>query len=109
MRFRTHSDVGGDTLPIQMRNVIVDGDTMTIGCRYEPTSGVHHRLVADLIFANSKQWTDFQFARRRNPGVIRGTLWFLWLSIVQTGRGLVYLFRSLRRTEALEFERTPAE
>ena len=109
LRFRPHSEIGGDTLPIQVRNMSVEGDTMTIGCRYEATSGVHHRLVADLIFANSRQWTDFQLSRRRNPGVIRGTLWFLWLSIVQTGRGLVYLFRSLHRADRHEYERMPAE
>jgi cellulose synthase (UDP-forming) len=31
---------------------------------------------------------------------VRGTLWFLWLALYQTSRGLIYFLRSLRGSEA---------
>jgi cellulose synthase (UDP-forming) len=67
-----------------------------VGCQYVPKSALDHRLIADLMFANSAQWTQFQEGRRRNPGLIRGTIWFVGLSLYQTSRGLVYFFRSMR-------------
>ena len=33
---------------------------MIIGCRFHPESAIDFRLIADLLFANSKQWSDFQ-------------------------------------------------
>ena len=53
-----------------------------------------HSLVADLIFANSQQWTEFQLSRRGNPGLLRGTFWFFGLAFYQTSRGLMYFFSS---------------
>lgn len=53
-------------------------------------------MIADLIFANSSQWSQFQESRRYNPGIIRGTIWFIGLALYQTSRGLVYFFRSAR-------------
>ena len=55
--------------------------------------------MADLVFANSKQWTDFQEARRDNPGMLLGTLWFLRLALFQTSRGLVYFLRGMRSVD----------
>ncbi len=99
IRFRPHSGAAEETLPIAVRNIHEDGDVTSIGCLYLPQSALDHRLVADLIFANSNQWTQFQLSRRRNPGLIRGTVWFIGVSLYQTSRGLIYLFRSIHPRE----------
>ncbi len=105
VRFPPLSDIGSDTLPLTVRSFAADGNTMIIGCRFQPTSAVDYRLIADLIFANSKQWSDFQESRRVNIGIIRGSLWFLRLSIFQSFRGMAYLMRRIgaaRETEVPE-------
>jgi cellulose synthase (UDP-forming) len=96
IRFRPYSGADLETLPLIVRNIEPSGDITNLGCQYQPKSALDHRLIADLIFANSDQWTQFQASRRRNPGLIRGTIWFLGLSLYQTSRGLVYFFRSMR-------------
>jgi cellulose synthase (UDP-forming) len=102
IRFEPYSGGGtSDTLPVAIRNVEADGDLTIVGCRYLPEVARHHSLVADLIFANSQQWSEFQRMRRGNPGLLRGTLWFLWLAFYQMSRGFIYLFRSVK-TEAGE-------
>jgi cellulose synthase (UDP-forming) len=89
-------------LPVEIRNTETAGNVMVIGCRFTPQDARHHSLVADLIFANSNQWSDFQVSRRYNPGIFRGTLWFLGIAAYQTSRGLIYFVRSLggRKGEA---------
>ncbi|GEO87010.1 MULTISPECIES: UDP-forming cellulose synthase catalytic subunit [Alphaproteobacteria] len=96
IRFQIDGDTEMATLPVNIRDIQTADKLTRIGCKYAPTSAHDHRMIADLIFANADQWTQFQQSRRRNPGVIRGTLQFLSLSAYQTSRGLVYLFRSLR-------------
>jgi cellulose synthase (UDP-forming) len=96
IRFKAFSDGTTGALPIVIRNVKATQEGQAIGCEYLPSEARHHKLVADLIFANSEQWRGFQLARRGNPGLLKGTFWFLSLSIFQTYRGLVYLARSLR-------------
>ena len=95
VQFQSLSDIGANTLPLTVRNFVDEGNSLIIGCRFHPTSAVHFRLIADLLFANSKQWSDFQESRRVNIGIIRGTLWFLKLSIYQSFRGLAYLMRRI--------------
>lgn len=96
LRFTSHSGREG-TLPIAVRNMQPgEGGTSLVGCRYMPVDPEHHRLVADLIFANSRQWSEFQESRRGNPGLVKGMLRFLWLAGYQTTRGLVYALRLLR-------------
>ena len=92
------SDIGADTLPFAIRSIVRDGNAAFLGCRFMPTGATDYRLIADLIFANSEQWSQFQQSRRVNIGIVRGTIWFLGLSIFQTFRGLTYLFRRLRVT-----------
>ena len=88
-------------MPIAIRNPLPgEAGTSLVGCRYMPTAPEHHRLVADLIFANSQQWSEFQQSRRGNPGLVRGTLRFLWLAGYQTVRGFVYAMRLLRPQDA---------
>lgn len=96
LRFKTFADDRQDTLPVMIRNFERTADGVAIGCLYMPQEARHHRLVADLIFANSKQWEQFQLSRRGNPGLLRGTFWFLRLALFQTYRGLVYFFRDIR-------------
>ncbi|CDZ35508.1 UDP-forming cellulose synthase catalytic subunit [Neorhizobium galegae] len=100
LRFQPYSDMPISDLPIEIRNVETIGDVSTIGCRYLPERATDHRLIADLIFANSAQWSQFQVSRRRNPGLVAGTLWFLGLAIYQTARGLSYLVRNTGRDNA---------
>lgn len=95
VRFAPLSDIGADTLPLTVRSFVEDGNTMIIGCRFHPERAIDYRLIADLIFANSKQWSDFQESRRVNIGIIRGSLWFLKLSVHQSFRGMAYLMRRI--------------
>lgn len=96
LRFQPYGGGEMQTLPLVVRNIQQSGEITIIGCQYVPKGAADHRLIADLVFANSDQWTQFQKGRRRNPGIIRGTIWFLGLSLYQTSRGLIYLFRSMR-------------
>lgn len=109
IRFKMFADGKEAVLPVIVRNFERTSDGIAIGCRYRPNEAVHHRLVADLIFANSRQWEQFQRSRRGNPGLLRGTAWFLRLAIFQTYRGLVYFWRDLRGTGAAGKVRQPAE
>lgn len=96
IRFEPFSGSGmPEVLPMEVKNVEVDGDITAVGCRFLPEIARHHSLVADLLFANSRQWSEFQHMRRENPGLVRGTMWFLWLAFYQMGRGLIYFVRSL--------------
>lgn len=95
VRFKTHFDGKTHELPLTIRNREGGGEATFFGCRYQPSTTIHHRLIADLMFANSNQWTEFQLSRRGNPGLLRGTVWFFSLAFFQTYRGLVYLSRSL--------------
>lgn len=63
-----------EELPVDVRNVENLGSVVAVGCRFMPEVARHHSLVADLIFANSNQWSDFQVSRRYNPGLFRGSL-----------------------------------
>ncbi|CAN7658962.1 UDP-forming cellulose synthase catalytic subunit [Pararhizobium sp. LjRoot235] len=94
IRFKPYSGDTEEILPVAIRNSQVAGDIVAIGCRYLPEVTRDHSLVADLIFANSQQWTEFQLSRRGNPGLLRGTLWFLGLAFYQTSRGISYFFSS---------------
>ncbi|WP_421091323.1 UDP-forming cellulose synthase catalytic subunit [Pseudochrobactrum sp. MP213Fo] len=98
-RFITHAEQQSGNLPIEIRNVKREGDLLSVGCLYKPKNAAHHRLVADLIFANSARWSEIQRERRTNPGVLHATIWFLALSLYQTGRGLSY-FLGLNKDKA---------
>jgi cellulose synthase (UDP-forming) len=94
IRFTPLSQLDGDpVLPATVRHVESRAGTTSVGVRYIATEAIHYRLVADLLYANSDRWTEFQASRRYNPGLIRGTIWFYALAVKQTVRGLVYLYR----------------
>lgn len=99
VRFTTYYDNSLQELPSTIRNMQNDGEVLEMGLRYAPDRPLHNRLIADLLFANSDQWTQFQLSRRGNPGLLRGTVWFFGLSVYQTYRGLVYLGRWMSARE----------
>lgn len=101
IRFRPYDSEEDEELPVHIRNTKHDGNITHLGCRFAPAVARHHSLISDLLFANSEQWSRFLQSRRNNPGLIRGTLWFIGTALYQTNRGLVYLLRSMRsRPEA---------
>ncbi len=97
IRFKTSVEIPTKDLPITLRTIAPGAKGVMLGCRYEPKVADHYRLISDLIFSSSDQWTKFQWSRRVNIGILRGTIWFIGLSVYQTGRGLGYLFQSMRR------------
>ena len=99
LQFQSHASGKTSTLKALVRNFKKESDGATIGCSYVIDDPKDHFLIADLIFANSGQWRLFQQSRRKNPGVLRGTVWFVGLCIFQTYRGLVYFFRGARGHE----------
>ena len=100
IRFQPHSDIPVTELPIDIRHAETLGDVTSVGCRYMPERPTDHRLIADLIFANSSQWTQFQTSRRYNPGLLKGTFWFLGLALYQTTRGLAYFLKDLTKSRS---------
>lgn len=89
--FETTIDMPHGTLPLRIMRLAPDEKGLLIGCRYEPSTPLHSRIIADLAFSDAANWSQFQKARRHNPGVIYGTLRFLRLAIFQTSRGISYL------------------
>jgi cellulose synthase (UDP-forming) len=91
LEFTPLSDLPVNQLPMEIRKTIMDEQGVLIGCRFLTETPEHHRLIADLAFANADQWSLFQKRRHQDIGILRGTLWFLAISLYQTGRGLAYL------------------
>jgi len=99
VRFKTNVPIATEAMPISIRSMMRKPDGVMLGVRYEPSVSDHYRLISDLVFASSDLWTKFQWSRRTNIGILRGTIWFLSLSVYQTGRGLTYFMKSFRRTQ----------
>lgn len=93
MRFKPTGSDEYATLPMTVRRVGPLSDGFTLGLQYATTEPKQAFLIADLVFGSSSQWQSFQKSRRRNPGVLRGTLWFYWLCVFETYRGFFYLMR----------------
>ncbi len=94
--FRPNADLESNVLPCELRKVTQGSTNSVVGCRFTPRLPIHYRLVADLVFSDAAQWSAFQNSRRRNIGVLRGSLWFLGVSVYQIGRGLSYLLAASR-------------
>ncbi|MGO4706238.1 UDP-forming cellulose synthase catalytic subunit [Microvirga sp. 2MCAF38] len=92
VEFKPHIPLTSNSLPVDVRKMSMDEKGILVGCRFQTLEPVHHQLIADLVFANADQWSAFQKRRHHDIGVLRGTLWFLAVSLYQTGRGLAYLF-----------------
>jgi cellulose synthase (UDP-forming) len=92
LEFTPHSNLPSQKMPVEIRKVGMDDKGLLLGCRFLIDQPEHHRLIADLVFANAEQWSAFQKRRHQDIGFVRGTLWFFMVSLYQTGRGLSYLF-----------------
>jgi cellulose synthase (UDP-forming) len=96
IRVKPYSEGVPETMGINIvRSAKKDG-FISVGSTFSPQQAVDHRLIADLIFASSEQWSEIQRVRRKNPGLIKGTITFMAIAIFQTQRGLYYFFRSLK-------------
>lgn len=94
--FETTIDMPRGELPVRVTRILSDEKGVLLGCRYEPSEPLHNRMIADLVFSDAETWTRFQKSRRRNMGVIYGTVRFLRIAIFQTSRGLSYLLQLYR-------------
>jgi cellulose synthase (UDP-forming) len=97
VRFRTSTGTEETDLPVVVRSIAGTGRGVSLGCKYEASRAEHYKMISDLIFVSSDLWAKFQWSRRVNIGILRGTIWFIGLSLYQTGRGLGYLVRSAQR------------
>lgn len=96
IRVEPYSPGAPSSMTIDIVRTVKQQGFTSVGCTFAPKENIEHRLIADLIFANSEQWTEFQRARRGNPGLIRGTITFMGIAVFQTQRGLYYFMRSFR-------------
>ncbi|MCX5496909.1 UDP-forming cellulose synthase catalytic subunit [Kaistia dalseonensis] len=98
IRYKTNVPILRNELPISVRTVAGGTGGLMLGCRYDPTIADHYRLISDLVFSSSDLWYKFLWSRRVNIGILRGTIWFVGLALYQTGRGLGYLTKIIRRS-----------
>ena len=94
-------------LPCMVRHAVSSDGSADLGVKYLATTAVHYQIVADLLYANSDQWTEMQAARRVNPGLLRGTIWFWGLGIRETIRGLLSFAGAAKRPAAPELQGEP--
>ncbi len=92
LEFQPFANLPVQSLPVEIRKVGMDDDGLLLGCRFMTEKAEHRRMIADLVFANADQWSEFQKNRHYDIGVLRGTLWFFMVAFYQTGRGLSYFF-----------------
>jgi len=94
-------------LPCMVRHVRRSDEGTFIGVRFQATTAAHFQIVADLLFANSDQWTTMQSSRRVNPGLIQGTFWFYGVAFREMARGLLYLGRPTRNGRPVAVQDEP--
>ncbi|UOM35990.1 UDP-forming cellulose synthase catalytic subunit [Acuticoccus sp. I52.16.1] len=94
MRFQPLAPLPSNELPLTVRSVVRDEGGMALGSEFSVDDVRQYKMVADLIFANSDEWSRFQASRRKNIGVTRGVIEFIRVAVFQTVRGLSYLTRS---------------
>lgn len=102
--FETTIDMPRGQLPVTVMRASPDEKGLLLGCRYETSTPLHARMVADLVFSDADRWSRFQKSRRQNMGVVYGTLRFLRIAIFQTSRGLSYFFQLYRLTPSSRAE-----
>ncbi|MEJ8473802.1 UDP-forming cellulose synthase catalytic subunit [Roseibium algae] len=103
IRISPYAELPENVLPVEIRYAQNSPEGAIFGCQYATKNVQQQRIIADLIFANSEQWTEFQMHRRTNPGVLGGTFSFLRISFYQTARGISYFLSRLRK------QNTPSE
>jgi cellulose synthase (UDP-forming) len=92
LEFQPFANLPVQHLPVEIRKVGMDDNGLLLGCRFVTEKAEHRKMIADLVFANADQWSEFQRNRHYDIGVLRGTLWFFMVAFYQTGRGLSYFF-----------------
>jgi cellulose synthase (UDP-forming) len=82
-------------MPVVVRDVgvLTNGDTQ-LGCSVAPTEPAHARLLADLVYSDSARWQALLLRRRVEVGVVRGTLFVIFKSLVHAIRGISYIYRT---------------
>ena len=96
MRFQPMAPLASNELPLTVRSVVRDAGGVALGSQFSVVDPRQYELVADLVFANSDEWSRFQGSRRKDIGVLRGIVAFISLAVFQTVRGLSYLFVGTR-------------
>ncbi len=99
IRIRPHAALPETVLPVTIKHIQNTTEGVSFGCVYVLKEVNQHRIVADLVFANAAQWSDFQTNRRANPGVFAGILRFLRIALYQTARGLSYFVSRFARSK----------
>jgi len=102
---RPRSPTANLPLAVTVMRARQDDAGAMLGCNISLEKAADYSVLADLVYADSSKWRDFQKQRRVNIGVLRGTARFVLMSLYQTGRGLVYL---VRRNGSSSREETPA-
>jgi cellulose synthase (UDP-forming) len=96
LRFEPHAELPTNELALVVRAIARDAEGIHLGCQPTLDTPMHYRLIADLVYADSGQWTRFQMSRRKGVGVLKGTLIYLWWAGFQTLRGASYLLTGRR-------------
>ncbi|SMQ60133.1 cellulose synthase (UDP-forming) [Devosia lucknowensis] len=99
LRFTPYSKIEEPEMTVDIRNAVMGENGTVLGCQYVLKTANDYRLMADLLYANSAQWTERLNSKRANIGIIEGLARFLWIALYQTSRGLAYL---------VKFGQTPA-
>ncbi|MEJ8571573.1 UDP-forming cellulose synthase catalytic subunit [Microbaculum marinum] len=89
---RPRSEAANQPIELTVQRATHNGEGVVLGCRVASPTADDFRVIADMIYADSSKWSEFQNRRRVNIGVLWGTIQFLFMAIFQTGRGLTYLF-----------------
>jgi cellulose synthase (UDP-forming) len=75
-----------------------------VGLKFEIRTAADYLALADLMYGDADALAKFLTARRRNMGIVRGTLVFLRWSITEPFRAFYYLFTGRRAKMAGEDE-----
>ena len=100
IRFSPYSKIEHTEMTVEIRNVMTGDAGLILGGQFVLNTANDYRLMADLLYANSDQWSERQESRRVNIGIVVGTIRFILIALYQTSRGLAYLVRFGRRASA---------
>lgn len=102
LRFEPYAELAHNEITLQVRSVARDNDGVHLGCQPALETPLSYQLIADLVYADSGQWTRFQISRRTGVGVIKGTLIYLYWAFYQTIRGISFLMHRRREAKAIK-------
>ncbi|WP_137151250.1 UDP-forming cellulose synthase catalytic subunit [Devosia sp. FKR38] len=106
LRFEPYSAIENPEMALDVRNVVTSENGTLLSCQFVLNTPNDFRLMADLLYANSEQWSERLNSKRINVGIIEGVLRFLWIALYQTSRGLSYYVR-FGKTPAVKATRAP--